>query len=128
MRLELPDVAITVSGAPRRSSSTIATVGGYVVVVATALPDAGVTLTSCYVGQFHGDSGVTHLLLTPRAPAAIAQRVLPGPQPGETHARGCLLDHAAELQAALGVDGARVQIDVGPAALERAATALAADS
>lgn len=128
VRHELPDVTIAIEGSAQRSSSTIATVGGYVVAVATALPDAGITLTSCYLGQFNGDTATSHLLLTPGARATLEQRVLPGPQPGETHARACLLDHAAQLQAALTSDGEHVQIDVGPAALKLAADAWSADT
>ena len=123
MRHALPDVTITIAGEKQRSSSTIATVGGYVVVVATALPAAGTTLTSCYLGQISGDTAATHLLLTPAGGAEFEHRVVPG-QLGEDHARACLLDHAAELQVALTpAEDVQVQIDVGPVALTRAAAA-----
>jgi len=123
VRHALPDVTITIAGDEQRSSSTIATVGGYVVVVATALPAAGTTLTSCYLGQISGDTAATHLLLTPRDGAEFEHRVVPG-QLGEDHARACLLDHAAELQVALTpAEDVQVQIDVGPVALTRAAAA-----
>jgi hypothetical protein len=127
VRHELPDLTIAIAGTPQRSSTTIATVGAYVVVVATALPGHAVTLTSCYLGQLDGDTAASHLLLTPRAAAQLQQRVLPTLQPGETHARACLLDHAAELQAELAeLDDHPIQIDVGPVALQRATDAWSA--
>ena len=50
--------------------------------------------------------------------------MLPGDQPGLTHARTCLLDHAAELQTALAeLTGEAVSVDVAPRALDQAATA-----
>jgi len=123
VRHALPDITITIAGDEQRSSSTIATVGGYVVVVATALPAAAITLTSCYLGQISGDTAATHLLLTPGGGAEFEHRILTG-QLGEEHARACLLDHAAELQAALTpAEGIQVEIDVGPIALTRAAAA-----
>ena len=126
MRHELPDITISIGPNAQRSSSTIATVGGYVVVVATALRHHALTLTSCYLGQIDGDTAASHLLLAPDTQAVLDQRVLPGPQPGETHARGCLVDHAAELQAAIAtITDEPVKIDIGLVALERAAGAWA---
>jgi hypothetical protein len=128
VRHQLPDLEITIGGRTQRSSSTIATVGAYVVVVASTVSDHAITLTSCYLGAIDGDSAATHLLLTPGAPARLQQRVLPGLQPGETHARACLLDHVAELQGALTHCGDQpIHIDVGPHALQRAAGAWAAN-
>jgi hypothetical protein len=59
----------------------------------------------------------------PRPTRAPEQRQ-PGARAGLTHARACLLDHAAELQAAL-VDLTRepVSVDVGPRSLEQATRA-----
>lgn len=139
MRSELPDLTITIAGAARRSSSTIDTVGGYVVVVATAVPRLAVTLTSVYLGQIDGDTGATHLRLAPERRAELSHRIVPaapvspaasttGRQPGTAHARSCVLDHAAELQQLLAeLAGDVVTIDVGPVALERAAGAWRAD-
>jgi hypothetical protein len=63
VRSELPGLMIAIGGAAVRSSWTIATVGGYVVVVATAVPPLGVTLTSVYLGQIDGDTAASHLRL-----------------------------------------------------------------
>lgn len=128
MRDELPAITIAIAGQPQPSSSTITTVGAYVVVLATALPELAVTLTSVYVGEIGDDSAVTHLRLTPAHAAELEHRLLTGQQPGETHARSCLLDHTAELQQLLGELGDEpVSIDVAAAALKRAADAWATD-
>lgn len=122
MRLELPALSVTVDGEPQRSSSTIGTIGAYIVAVATAVPGAGVTLTSVYLGQIGGDTAATHLWLAPGQAARLDHRDL-GAQIGDAHARNCMLDHAAELQQLLAdLAGATVTIDIPPAALDRAAT------
>lgn len=62
-------------------------------------------------------------MLTPGRGAEFEHRILTG-QLGEERARACLLDRAAELQAALtAANDDQVQIDVGPIALTRAAAA-----
>ena len=121
-RVEIPSIELTIQGAREPSSTTIASVGAYAVIVATVVPGRGVTLTSCYLAAMVGDVAATHLSSAPGRRPQIHHRVLPGEQPGETHARVCLLDHVAELQAIAGdvVDNV-VAIDVGPAALEHAA-------
>lgn len=59
-------------------------------------------------------------------PPHIQQRVLAGQQPGETHARACLLDHAAELQTMLAeITDGTITIDVAPVALHEATRAWA---
>lgn len=123
-RVALSAISLTLDGEPERSSTTVGAVGAYAVVVATALPQRGVTLTSCYLADMISDIAVSHLCSAPGHGAHIQQRVLPADQPGQTHARVCLLDHAAELQAALAsLINAAVAIDVGPVALELAARA-----
>jgi len=123
-RLTLPSITLVIDGDPEHSSTTIGTVGGYAVVVATALPDRGVTLTSCYLAEAIGDIAASHMCSAPAHSTRIEQRVIGRDQPGETHARVCVLDHVAELQTMLAelVDAA-VTIDVGPDALQRAADA-----
>ena len=123
-RVALNAIELTIAGKPERSRTTIATVGAYVVVVATAVPARGVTLTSCYLADMQSDIAAAHLSSAPSNDARIRQRVLARQQPGQTHARACLLDHTAELQTTIGeATGATVAIDVGPDALARAADA-----
>ena len=79
---------------------------------------------AAYLGEIDGDTAASHLHLGPGPEEHLSQRVLPGDQPGLTHARTCLLDHGAELQAALGeLTGEAVSVDVGPRALDQAAEA-----
>ena len=118
-RTQLTDVQVAIAGARQPSSTTIGAVGAYSVVVATVLPDRAITLTSSYLSAMVGDIAASHLCSAPGEESPrIEQRVLPGQQPGETHARSCLLDHAAELQAKLTefTDDA-VSIDIGATAL-----------
>jgi len=48
------------------------------------------------------DIAASHLCSAPGHPPQIEQHVLPGDQPGQTHAQVCLLDHVAELQSVVG--------------------------
>jgi hypothetical protein len=54
VRIELDSFHITVAGEVATSSTTIATVGAYVVVVATTVPDRVAGVTSCYLGDVGG--------------------------------------------------------------------------
>jgi hypothetical protein len=112
---------VTIDGAPARSSTTIDSVGGDVVVVATTLPSQVFSLTSCYLSEFGGEIAASHLRSGPNRSQQLSAQVLPpAPHVGQ-HARACLLDHAAELQQALAdLTGAQVLVDVPTGALERA--------
>jgi hypothetical protein len=129
MRQTLDDIAVAIASTVETSSTTIATVGAYVVVVATTLPDRAIGLTSCYLGELDGETAVSHLHLGPGPRERLSQHMLGARQPGVTHARTCLLDHAAELRAAVSeVTEQHVAVDVGARALERAARAWAEPS
>jgi hypothetical protein len=97
-RVILTGIDVAVDAVAQEASTTIGAVGGYAVVVATALPQLGVTLTSSYLAEMVGDIAASHLCSVPGGPPMIDQHVLPGHQPGQTHARACLLDHVAELR------------------------------
>jgi hypothetical protein len=97
-RVFLTGIDVQVDAVAQDASTTIGAVGGYAVVVATALPGLGVMLTSSYLAEMVGDIAASHLSSVPGGPPIIDQHVLPGPQPGQTHARTCLLDHVAELR------------------------------
>lgn len=117
----LPAITIAIDTIAQPSETTIGTVGAYTVVLTTALPDRGFTLTSSYVAAMIGDSAVSHLASAPGGPPHITQHVLPGEQPGQTDAQTCLLDHVAELQARLtALTDATVTIDVADATLASA--------
>lgn len=105
----------------RRLPTTIGTVGGYAVIVASALPGLGITLTSSYLSAMIGDIAAPHLASMPGGPPIIDQHVLPGHQPGQTHAQTCLLDHVAVLRDTLdafSATAALVTADIADAALK----------
>lgn len=125
---DLVDVNITIGGRAESSSTTMTTVGAYVVVLATVLPVCAISLTSCYIGPAAGDIGATHLLLTPEGTPGLGQRFLPQLSPDTTHAQVYLLDHTAVLKTALAsVSRAPVEIDAGSIALHRGGRTLSAD-
>lgn len=104
-----------------RCSTTIQAAGAYVIVVETVVSGCGVAISSCYLADLSGKTGVSHLRKPAGAPTLITQRLL-DVMPGETHARACLLDHAAELRAMLDPEGEdAVSVEVSDAALARAA-------
>jgi hypothetical protein len=124
VRVLLEAVKVAIDGRAEPSSTTLATAGGYVFVVATTLPERAVGLTSRYLGQLGGAIAASHLHLGPEQHERFAQRLLAPEQARASDAGACLLDHAAELQSALAVrTGSSVAVDVGLAALRRAAEA-----
>ncbi len=100
-RVALNGIDVSINGAAQRTSTTIGAIGGYALVLATAVPDRGITLTSSYLSAMVGDIAVSHLLSAPDDAPRIEQRVLTRDSAGQTHAQTCLLDHSAELQARL---------------------------
>jgi hypothetical protein len=120
-RIALPSITVAIDGNAQHSATTIGAIGGYAVVVATALPELGLTLTSSYLAAMVGDTAASHLCSSPAGPPHIEQHILPGDQPGRTHAQACLLDHVAELQARLvELTEDTVSIDLGDDVLDRA--------
>lgn len=97
-RTLLSAIDIAIDAIPQASETTIGTVGGYAVVLTTTLPDLAITLTSSYLAAMTGDIAASHLCSVPGGPPIIDQHVLPGHQPGQTHAQTCLLDHVAEVR------------------------------
>lgn len=121
MRRELDGVEAHGEGWRESCSTTIQAAGAYVLVVETVLPSRAAGLSSCYLADLAGDTAVSHLRRAPAARSAFSQRVLSG-MAGATHARACLLDHAAELQAFLQAAGEpNVSVEISEEALTRAA-------
>ncbi len=120
-RIALTGIDVAIDGVTEDCSTTIGAVGGYAVIITTALPHRGVTLTSSYLAAMVGDIAASHLCSTPAQAPAIAQHVLPGDQPGQSHAQTCLLDHITELQRRLSaLTGHAVTIDLADDTLQRA--------
>lgn len=120
-RIALHGIDVALDGTPQPSSTTIGAVGAYAVVVATALPDLGVTLTSSYLAAIGGDVAASHLCSVPGGPPIVDQHVLPADQLAQTHVQACVLDHVAELQSDLDAFTARhVTIAIADTTLEHA--------
>jgi hypothetical protein len=100
VRLELEGVQVRGRGWAESCASTIENASGYVVTVISVLQSRAIALVSCYVADLGGESAVTHMRLATDQRASFEQRVLGG-LPGASHARACLLDHAAELRVLL---------------------------
>lgn len=102
--------------------TTIQAAGGYVVVVESLVAGAKALLVSSYLAEFNGRTAVSDLTLIGSRLAEFSQRMVER-MAGETHARACLLDHAAALQSALtSTCGGRVRVTITDAALAAAAT------
>lgn len=117
-------VSVSIDGLLVRAETTIGAVGATVVAVSTVLADMGVQHSTTYVGARGASTTAVTLLQGPGGTIA-GTREFDGQELPVTHARDLLLlDHAAELQAALAErTGALVTIDVSPAALAAARTA-----
>src|SRR3954447_13476738 len=121
MREPLAGVSVRLDGALTPTSTTIAAIGGSVLVLATAAPDLPLTLTSCYLARSDGALAVTHLRLS-AGEETFSQYTLPPAQPHATLAGPCLLEHAATLRdAAQQTTAAAVSVDVDLDTLTRAA-------
>jgi hypothetical protein len=97
-RTLLSAIDIAIDDVAQVSETTIGAVGAHAVILTTALPELGITLTSSYLAAMIGDTAASHLASVPGGPPVIAQHVLPGRQPGRTHAQACVLDHVAEVR------------------------------
>src|SRR5215213_5804785 len=97
MRQPLPGVSLRLNGTLTPTTTTIAAIGGSVLVLATAAPALPLALTSCYLARSDGALAVTHLRLS-ASQETFNQYTLPPAQPHATLAGACLLEHAATLR------------------------------
>jgi hypothetical protein len=122
-RTLLSAIDIAIDAVPQVSETTIGAVGAYAVILTTTLPGLGITLTSSYLAAMVGDIAASHLTSVPGGPPIIDQHVLPGHQPGRTHAQACVLDHVAEVRDVLEAyhaSAATVTVTIADATLELA--------
>jgi len=122
MRLDLDGLEVRADEWSERCATAIESASGYVVVLTSVLESRAVTLVSCYLADLGAPTAVSHMRLAPGQPAQAAQRVLES-LPGQSHARACLLDHAAELRDALGelLGDEEVSVELSEETLEQAA-------
>src|SRR4051794_31615793 len=97
MREPLAGVSVRRDGALTPTTTTIAAVGGSVLVLASAAPELPLPLPSCYPARSDGALAVTHLRLN-AGEETFSQYTLPAGQLHATLAGACLLEHAATLR------------------------------
>src|SRR4051812_47411971 len=107
MREPLAGVSVRLDGTPTPTTTTIAAVGGAVLVLATTAPALPLTLTSCYLARSDGPLAISHLR-PPAAEETFSQYPLPPAQLHAPLAGACLLEHAATLRDAAEHAGAAV--------------------
>ena len=124
MRLELDGVEVHAGAWRERCATTIEAAGSWVVAVTTVVRGRAVVVASCYLADFgQSEVAVSHLRMLPGPHSEIVQRPL-AQMPGQTHARACLLDHAAELRDVLEkLEQQQLAVDVAEYALEQATRA-----
>jgi len=122
MRLELDGLEVRADEWSERCATAIENASGYVVVLSSVLESHAVTLISCYLADLGSATAVSHMRLAPGQRPQVAQRVLES-LPGQSHARACLLDHAAELRSALEelLEDEEVSVELAEETLEQAA-------
>ena len=103
-------------------------VSGYVVAVISVLESRAVTLVSCYLATSAGPRPSRICACCPGGPGRLPQRVLEA-LAGQSHARACLLDHAAELRDALAelLEDEQVSVELAEETLEQAARVWSAE-
>jgi len=121
MSIELTGVEVRADEWSESCSTAIENASGYVVVVISVLRSQAVKLVSSYLANLSGTTAVSHLQTRPGQAPGFSQRIL-DVMAGQTHARACLLDHAAELQEILNqlLDDEDVAVEISDRALEQA--------
>jgi hypothetical protein len=115
-------VEIALDGEPVRSRTRASTVGPYVLVLDTVIPDRGTELHSLYTGHEGTNTLAAHLRLAPNLQETLAVEHDHDSIP-VTHARRrCLYDHLQHLRDLLEQTGAEATIPIDEqaiAAIER---------
>ena len=119
MRLDLEGVEISAGDWRERCVTEIVGAGAYVVAVTTVVASRSVALASSYLADLDGETAATHMRVAD-PPARFSHRTVR--LAGISHARGCVLDHAAELRDLLAelLDRDDVRVDVDELALVQA--------
>lgn len=121
MWIELTGVQVRADEWSESCSTAIHSVSGYVVVVISVLESRALLVASSYLANLSGRTAASHLRTSPGTPGSFAQRIIER-MPGQTHARACLLDHAAEVRDALEelLEDEQVTVEVSDRALAQA--------
>lgn len=116
-RSQIP-IKIAIDGKPVRSSTLATSVGAYILVIETVLPDQAIDLHSTYTGHANVKTQATHLVLTPDLREATTVEHDHDQLP-VTHARRtCLYDHLHQLQDLLQENGMQAHIPIDEQAVK----------
>ncbi len=116
-RSQIP-IKIAIDGKPVRSSTLATSVGAYILVLETVLPDQAIDLHSIYTGHANVKTQATHLILTPDLREATTIEHDHDQLPVTHSRRTCLYDHLHQLQDLLQGDGIDVQVPIDDDAIE----------
>jgi hypothetical protein len=121
MAIELSGVVVRADEWSETCSTAIHSVSGYVVVVISVLKSRALLVASSYLADLGGRTAASHLRSSPGVRGEFDQRIIER-MPGQTHARACLLDHAAEVRDALEelIPDEEVSVEVSEQALAQA--------
>ena len=116
-RSKIP-IKIAIDGKPVRSSTLATSVGAYILVLETVLPDQAIDLHSIYTGHAHVKTQATHLILTPDLREATTVEHDHDQLPVIHARRSCLYDHLHQLQGLLQSHGIDAQMPIDDDAIE----------
>ncbi|MGH2878684.1 MAG: hypothetical protein ACRDK4_03635 [Solirubrobacteraceae bacterium] len=112
------NLQIEIDGQPARSRTHATSVGAYILVIATVIPEHAIDLHSTYTGHQRTKTLTTHLRLARNAYGTIASEHDRSDLP-VTHARRhCLFDHLQHLQDLLDELGLTATIAVDDDAID----------
>jgi hypothetical protein len=110
-------VKIALESKPARSETVATSVGAYVLVIDTVMPDHAISLHSTYAGHTHTKTLASHLLLASGAYDAVSAEHEHDEMPIMYARRRCLYDHLHHLQDLLDRLGIAATIPVEDAAI-----------
>jgi hypothetical protein len=116
-RSQIP-IKIAIDGKPVRSSTLATSVGAYILVLETILPDQAIDLHSIYTGHANVKTQATHLILTPELREATTVEHDHDHLPVMHARRTCLYDHLHQLQSLLQDHGINAQLPVEDDAID----------
>jgi hypothetical protein len=111
-------LTIAIDGQPVPSETLATSVGAYILVIETVLPDQAIDLHSTYTGHTHVKTQATHLILTPELHEATTVEHDHDHLPVMHARRTCLYDHLHQLQSLLQDHGINAQLPVEDDAID----------
>lgn len=116
-RAKIP-TEITLNCKPVPSQTLATSVGAYILVIETVLPEQGIDLHSTYTGHPKTPTQATHLLLTPDVQESLTMEHEHDAIPVMHARRTCLYDHYHQLQDLLQRGGSEASIPIADEAIQ----------